>query len=50
MQTRLQSLHNDDPVPIFRNSAYVSTNQKHLTKATNVAKLITQINGEDTTV
>lgn len=50
MQTGLQSLHNDDPVPIHRNSAFVSTNRKHLTKATNVAKLITQINGENTTV
>lgn len=50
MQTRLETLHNDDPVPTLCNSAYVSTNQKHLTKATNVAKLIAQINGEDTTV
>lgn len=49
MQTRLQSLHNDDPVPICCNSAYVSTNRKHLTKATNVAKLVTQVNGEDST-
>lgn len=50
MQTRLQSLHNDDPVPTHHNSTYVSTNPKHLTQATNVAKLITKINGEDTTV
>lgn len=50
MQTRLQSLHNDDPAPIHRNSAYVSTNPKHLTKAINVAKLITKMNGEDIAV
>lgn len=38
-----------DPVPTYCNSAYTSTNPKHLTEATNVARLITKIDGEDTT-
>lgn len=38
------------PLPVHCNSAYTSTNPTHLTNTTNVAKLITKINDEDTTV